>query len=164
MVDVIKEYAAKIEGLLRNLDTAGFAPNFSCSELILGTGNRFLLEIQKDNAGNDAGFVDDLNKLYSFLEQELSQDIVDNLRISSWYLQIIRDKFGHAINVLCGFRPKKWEYHRGRSGRSWHCLGFAIDLSVELLTELWNVIESIFPRGEKLFYSDLRFIHFARNR
>ena len=161
-MELIEKYSKKIDRLLSNLDCPGFAPNFTAKEFIAGTKDKFLELIVSDPKSLDAE--EDLKVLITALEQELNQDIIDELRITSYYAQIIRDKLGLSVYINCGFRPVLWEHFMSRSGGSMHCKGFAFDFYCTGLRRAIDLINMMFALGGRHHYESMRFIHFDRRR
>lgn len=153
---MVEKYISKIETMLSRLDCSGFAQNFSAYELIAGTGSKFLeiIYMEDDKEG--------LEKFCTALERELNQDIINELRITSYYAQIIRDSLGLVMFINCGFRPVAWEHYKGRSGGSFHTKGYAFDFTCNNLEAAINFINRAFSKGGRKLYNN--FVHFDRRR
>jgi len=104
----------------------------------------------------------------------LTRSQVDNLRNIAERWQIVRDHFEAAYKgiplrlvVKCGYRPISWEKSKGRSGKSQHTLGKAIDAFIEIegedrtkiLNETFDFINKNFSHGGRAIYKKSNFIH-----
>ncbi|MCC5916584.1 MAG: DUF882 domain-containing protein [Cryomorphaceae bacterium] len=71
-------------------------------------------------------------------------------------LQPVREKFGEPIFITCGYRSKRHEMSRGRSGNSQHLFG-AIDITCDDMFGLNQLLHDW--KGGYNFYEDKNFIH-----
>ena len=116
--------------------------NFSIDEY-LNQGSRSVMPVW-----DRALLVEDFEKLTTEEQQR-------NLSVL-FALQPIRDKFGKPIFITCGYRSKRHELSRNRSGKSQHLLG-AVDVACDDMRGLalqlddWN--------GGYKWYVDKNFIH-----
>ena len=72
-------------------------------------------------------------------------------------LQPIRDKFGKPIFITCGYRSKRHELSRNRSGKSQHLLG-AVDITsddINGLSLMLNDWKGGFKRYKNFIHIDL---------
>ncbi|MDB0600161.1 D-Ala-D-Ala carboxypeptidase family metallohydrolase [Tenacibaculum maritimum] len=128
------------------------------------TGENRSMRISKDfNLGHylDGVFI---------LEEE--KNLFDVLPIDSKVinvLQILRDALGKPIRITCSFRSQGHEFKKGRSGKSQHTYGTALDVTAESL--IFMLREAIKTKNElfhKLraaglnavgFYPSRNFVH-----
>lgn len=73
-----------------------------------------------------------------------------------FYLQPIREELGKPIYITCGYRSKRHELSRGRSGNSMHLLG-AIDITSDDMYGLYDVLKH--HCGGSKWYKNRNFIH-----
>ena len=116
--------------------------NFSIDEY-LNQGSRSVMPVKDRQL-----LIEDFQKLTTEEQQR-------NLSVL-FALQPIREKFGKPIFITCGYRSKRHELSRNRSGQSQHLVG-AIDLTCDDMRGLalqlddWN--------GGYKWYIDRKFIH-----
>lgn len=90
--------------------------NFSLHELMYATLN------EKGRQMND--------KAISLMSDSDKEELFTNFQKIANKLQKIRDKYNLPISINSGYRCRDWELFRGRSGRSQHVLGKAVDFHV----------------------------------
>lgn len=80
-----------------------------------------------------------------------------------FYLEPIRKEFGKPIYITCGYRSKRHELKKGRSGNSMHLIG-AVDLTCDDIKGLNKKLSN--HCGGYKYYKDSHFIHvdLGRNR
>ena len=126
-------------------------PNFSLRECIYGTDD-FLL----DRLGAEA------ETFKQMVEDELTEEIIQELHIVALEHENIRALCGnYPIFVTCGFRPKAWEFYRGRSGGSQHVYGKALDTrhSKMPLSNYFYVIDETYETGGRAINENANFVH-----
>ena len=88
--------------------------------------------------GSSSTFFDEINNC---------NKIISNLCVLAGHLQIIRDKLGKPL--VCSsrghsvYRSLEFEINRGRSGKSYHCLGLAADFHVHGFTDIYSTRDII---------------------
>ncbi len=88
------------------------------------------LQIQKDFKFYEfiTGTYNTMPKEASILALEnLTEEVCQNIIKVSELAQEIRDYFEDSLIITCGFRPLVWELKQGRTGKSLHALGLAMD-------------------------------------
>lgn len=133
-----------------NLDQQ-LTPNFTLRELVYGTGDRLL-----DELGAEA------ETFKQMVEDSLTDEIVEELRIVALEHENIRAICGNRpIIVTCGFRPESWEFYRGRSGRSQHTKGKALDTfhSRIPLSNYYHIIDTTYGTGGRAIHEIAGFVH-----
>ena len=117
--------------------------NFSLTEY-LNMGSRSVMPQQ------DRGLlIRDFEKL-SLTEQQRNLSVL-------FSLQPYREVYGKPIFITCGYRSRRHELTRNRSGNSYHLTG-AIDITSDSLDELDQLLKPSWYGGYK-YYKSRNFIH-----
>lgn len=127
-------------------------PNLSLSEMLYGSNDRLLKSLS---------FTE--QKLFKeAVEKELNEDIIKNLTQVARVLEIIRAYLGEPVFVTCGFRPKEWEIYKGRTGRSKHTTGEAVDITFlkASLQYVYDWINTNIRIGGRGISHSAQFIHY----
>lgn len=102
-------------------------------------------------------------RLIKGIKRNITQDHIYNLIRVAQEWQIIRDYFNEPVVVHWGgtFRPLDWETYRGRSGKSQHVLGKAIDAHLRNvpLSDVYTFINRVFKSGGRGMSLAGNFIH-----
>lgn len=135
------------------LDDLNFqlTPHFSAREFVCGTDD-FLIE----NLGNEKDL------FIEMVEAELTDSILDNARLICLMHENIRELAGgYPIFNTCGFRPKAWDLHRGRSGKSQHVDGLAMDTrhSKMPLRNYFYLVNNTYAIGGRAIHPEANFVH-----
>lgn len=102
-------------------------------------------------------------RLVSLIKLHITQGHLDNLILIAKEWQQVRDYFNAPVIIHWGgaFRPLDWEIAQGRSGKSQHVLGKAIDAHVKgvPLKEVYGFINKTFESGGRAISVAGNFIH-----
>lgn len=149
---------AKFKEILKRLQSKfdlkkRLSPHFTLKEFICGTNNSFISQLEDDT---------EIEFYLRAVEQELTEEIINNLRQVAAVLEIVRAYFGHGVIVTCGFRPLAWEKYKNRSGQSQHRWGKAADFYIfgRKLTEVYKFVDETFKTGGRAINLLMGFVHF----
>lgn len=120
--------------------------------------------ITPENFDLDEYLNNGIRSVMSLKDRELLRSEFFNLSITEqqrnlstlFYLQPIREEFGKPIYITCGYRSKRHELSRGRSGNSKHLLG-AVDLTCDDMNRLNKMLKN--HCGGYKYYQNKNFIH-----
>ena len=127
-------------------------PNFTMREMLYGSNDRLLKSLTPTEQ----------DVFTQAIQAELNDDITKNLYQVARVLEIIRAYLGEPVFVTCGFRPKAWEFYRGRSGNSKHTTGEAVDITFTKasLQYVYEWINTNLRTGGRGINHSAQFIHY----
>ena len=71
----------------------------------------------------------------------------------------LRHRLGFPLNATCAFRTKDHDLAKGRTGKSQHCLGTAMDFQCNDLATAIKIVTAAYELGFRGLAIEKRFVH-----
>lgn len=75
-------------------------------------------------------------------------------------IEEIRERSGVPMHINSAFRSQEYEFSKGRSGNSYHCVGCAIDIACTNSVSRYKLIEACMHFGKLSMVIHPTYIHF----